>query len=376
MNRITLTIVFSVLVAAAFPACARDQVSSSEAGALRVETFADGLAYPWGMTFLPDGGMLVTEKPGQLRLVSTEGRVSVPITGLPEVEARGQGGLLDVAIDPDFPSNRLVYISYAEAGEGGASTAVARGRLDDGALKDVEVIFRQQPKVPGPNHFGSRLAFAPDGTLFVTLGERFKFEPAQDNTNHLGTVVRINPDGTVPPDNPFVGKPDALPEIWSYGHRNVQGADFEPATGTLWTIEFGPRGGDELNRPEAGRNYGWPLVSWGKHYGGKDIPDPPTRPDLADAVYHWVPAISPSGISFYNGDLFPDWRGDLLIGGLSSRALVRLNIEDGRVTGEERMDMGARVRDVAPGPDGAIYLLIDSSDGEILRLTPAPGATP
>ena len=252
---------------------------------------------------------------------------------------------------------------------------MARGRLANGALENVGVIFRQQPKVGGSNHFGSRLVFAPDGTLFVTLGERFKFDPAQDNTNHLGTIVRINPDGSVPPDNPFVGRPDARPEIWSYGHRNVQGAAIQPGTGTFWALEFGPLGGDELNRPEPGRNYGWPLVSWGKHYDGTDIPDPPTRPDLEDAVYHWVPAISPSGMSFYDGALFPAWRGDLLIGGLSSRALVRLSLENGRVTGEERIPMGARVRHARPGPDGAVYLLIDSSDGEILTLRRLTGSS-
>lgn len=376
MIRLYLIIVLSTLVVATSPVTARDRVLDSQAGPIRAKTFAGGLSYPWGLAFLPDGRMLVTERPGRLRLVSAGGEVSEPLGGLPEIAARGQGGLLDVAIDPGFPSNRLVYITYAEAGEGGASTAVARGRLADGALDGVEVIFRQQPKVGGSNHFGSRLAFAPDGTLFVTLGERFKFDPAQDNTNHLGTVVRINPDGSVPADNPFVGRPDALPEIWSYGHRNVQGAAIEPATGTLWTIEFGPRGGDELNRPEPGLNYGWPLVSWGKHYDGTDIPDPPTRPDLADAVYHWVPAISPSGISFYDGALFPDWQGDLLIGGLSSNALVRLSLENGRVTGEERIPMNERVRNVRPGPDGAVYLLIDSADGEILRLEPANGVKP
>ena len=376
MKRISLMVVLSVFVTAAFPACARDQSLTSEDGAIRVDSIADGLAHPWGLAFLPDGRMLVTERPGRLRLVSNEGKISEPVAGVPDVDPRGQGGLLDVAVDPDFSSNGLVYVSYAEAGDGGASTAVARGRLTDSALENVEVIFRQEPKVGGSNHFGSRLVFAPDGTLFVTLGERFKFEPAQDNANHLGTVVRINPDGSVPPDNPFVDTPGALPEIWSFGHRNVQGAAIDPASGALWTIEFGPRDGDELNKPEAGRNYGWPLVSWGMHYSGEDIPDPPTRPDLADAAYHWVPAISPSGMSFYDGALFPAWRGDLLIGGLSSQALVRLDMENGRVTREERIDIGDRVRNVRQGPDGAVYLLIDSSDGEILRLTPANGGNP
>ena len=278
MKRLYIVCVLSILVTPPFTASARDRVLDSEAGPVRVEAFADGLAHPWGLAFLPDGRMLVTERPGRLRLVSKEGRVSEPITGLPEVYAQGQGGLLDVAIDPDFSANRFVYVSYAEAGAGGASTAVARGRLADGGLENVEVIFRQKSKVGGSNHFGSRLVFAPDGTLFVTLGERFKFDPAQDNSNHLGTIVRINPDGSVPSDNPFAGRSDARPEIWSFGHRNVQGAAIQPGTGRFWALEFGPLGGDELNRPEPGRNYGWPLVSWGKHYDGTDIPVRPPGP--------------------------------------------------------------------------------------------------
>lgn len=376
LNWLFHAILLFAVAAVTVPAMARDGVLKTEIGPMRVETFADGLAHPWGLAFLPDGSMLVTERPGRMRLVSVDGNVSEPLDGLPDIAARGQGGLLDVALDPAFASNRLVYFSYSEPGEGGSSTAVARGRLADGALEGVEVIFRQRPKVSGPNHFGSRLAFAPDGTLFVTLGERFKFDPAQDNSNHLGTVVRINPDGSVPPDNPFLGRSDALPEIWSYGHRNVQGAAIQPGTGELWISEFGPRGGDELNRPEPGRNYGWPLVSWGKHYNGSDIPDPPTRPDLANSVQYWVPAISPSGMSFYEGQIFPAWRGDLLIGGLSSQALVRLSIANGRVAGEERIPMGKRIRHVRSGPDGKVYLLVDSSDGEVLRLTPATGAKP
>jgi glucose/arabinose dehydrogenase len=315
--------------------------------------------------------MLVTERPGRLRIVSADGRLSEPLAGVPEVFAEGQGGLLDVALDPEFSSNRLVYVSYAEPGAGGASTAVARGRLGDDELTDVQVIFRQQPKVSGSNHFGGRIVFSDDGKLFLTLGERFKFDPAQDVSNHLGTVVRINPDGSVPSDNPFVGRSDARPEIWSYGHRNVQGAAIQPGTGVLWTLEFGPLGGDELNIPQPGGNYGWPLVSWGKHYSGEPIPDPPTRPDLLDAVYHWTPAISPSGMTFYDGDVFPAWRGNLLIGGLRSEALVRLSIEGQHVTEEERIPMDTRIRHVRQGPDGAVYLLTDQSDGAILRLSPA-----
>lgn len=347
---------------------------STEDGRVKVETVATGLDHPWGLTFLPDGRMLVTERAGALRTVA-DGEVSKPIAGVPEVWARGQGGLLDVTVSANFAQDRLVYVSFAEAGDGGASTAVARGRLNDAAtaLTDVEVIFRQTPKVDGRNHFGGRLAFAPDGKLFVTTGDRFKFEPAQDLAGGLGKIFRVNPDGSIPADNPFVGRADAQPAIWSYGHRNVQGAAIHPTTGVLWSNEFGPAGGDELNIPQAGRNYGWPLVSWGKHYNGDDIPDPPTRPDLADAIYHWNPVISPSGMTFYTGALFAPWRGNILIGGLSSQAIVRLELDGTRVTKEERIDMDDRIRDVAQGPDGAVYALTDDDNGEILRLTPQGG---
>ena len=338
-------------------------------GRLRVETVLQGLEHPWSLAFLPDGRMLVTERPGRLRVVTADGVASAPLAGVPAVFAQGQGGLLDVALDPDFTRDPLVYLSFAEPGEGGASTAVARGRLAEGRLEGTTVIFRQSPKVDGANHFGSRLAFAPDGTLFVTLGERFKFEPAQDLASHLGKIVRIMPDGGVPPDNPFVGQPGARPEIWSYGHRNVQGAAIHPETGVLWTHEFGPRGGDEINIPEPGRNYGWPLVSWGRHYSGIDIPDPPTRPDLAPSIYHWTPAVSPSGMAFYTADAIPGWRGDLLVGGLGSEMLIRLTLDGQRVIGEERIPLGARIRAVRQGPDGAVYLLTDDENGELLRLS-------
>jgi glucose/arabinose dehydrogenase len=292
---------------------------------------------------------------------------------VPEVFAVGQGGLLDVALDPQFASNQLVYITYAEPGEGGAGTAVARGKLGQDSLENVEVIFRQKPKVDGGNHFGGRLAFAPDGKLFVTLGERFKFEPAQDLSVDLGKIVRINPDGSVPKDNPFVGKEGALPEIWSYGHRNPQGAAIHPETGKLWENEFGPLGGDELNVPQPGKNYGWPVVSWGKHYDGKDIPDPPTHPEFADAIYHWNPVISPSGMTFYTADAIPGWKGNLQIGGLTSEAIVRHTLDGETVTSEERLPMSTRIRDVVQGPDGAVYALTDEREGKILRLTAAGG---
>ena len=349
---------------------AQVRVLDTQAGRVRVDIVAGGLERPWSLEFLPSGRMLVTERPGRLRIVTQDGGKLPPLAGLPPVFARGQGGLLDVALDPLFPSNRLVYICYAEPGNGGASTAVARGRFGEHQLLDVQVIFRQLPKVDGLNHFGCRLAFSRDRKLFVTLGDRFMFWPAQDLKSHLGKIVRINPDGSVPRDNPFVGRAGALPEIWSYGHRHVQGAAFHPQTGVLWTSEFGPRGGDEINLPRPGRNYGWPFLSWGQHYDGRDILDPPARPAQAQPIYYWNPAISPSGISFYTGDVFAAWRGNLLIGGLSSNSLVRLRLEGERVIGEERIHMGQRIRDVRQGPEGAVYLLTDESSGEILRLTP------
>lgn len=358
------------------PVAASAQPDSVEAktGTIDVATVAGGLVHPWSLAFLPDGRMLVTERAGRLRIVSKQGDLGKPVQGVPEVFSQGQGGLLDVAPAPDFADTSMIYLSFAEPGDGGASTAVARGKLEGGALQDVEVIFRQRPKVEGENHFGGRLAFWTDGTLFVTIGERFKFEPAQDLSSHLGTIARINPDGSVPDDNPFVNQENALPEIWSYGHRNVEGAVIHPETGTLWAHEMGPRGGDELNIPRAGANYGWPVVSWGRHYdfeGGGDIPDPPTHPEFAVAVYYWNPVISPSGMMVYTGDMFGEWQGNLLIGGLSSKALIRLTLDGNDVASEEQIDMGVRIREVAQGPDGAIYLLTDQDDGEILRLTPA-----
>jgi glucose/arabinose dehydrogenase len=323
--------------------------------------------------------MLVTERAGALRHVSADGELSEPIAGVPDVDARGQGGLLDVALDPDFTENRLVYLSYAEAGEGGNGTAVARGELSEDmtALGNVEVIFRQQPKVASTAHFGSRLVFDGEGHLYVTLGERSRARfrgQAQDLGSHLGKIVRIEPDGGVPQDNPFVGQEGALPEIWAYGVRNVQAAALHPETGVLWEIEHGPRGGDELNIIEPGANYGWPLVTLGVEYSGDTIGQGlETAEGMVDAIYSWTPVIAPSGMMFYGGDLFEDWQGDLFVGGLASTALVRLELDGPAVSGEERLleDLGLRIRDVAQGPDGAIHVVTDEENGQVLRITPA-----
>jgi len=346
-------------------------------GVVRVETVARGLEHPWALEFLPDGRMLVTERPGRVRIVQPDGQVSPPLAGVPRVQAAGQGGLLDVALDPDFARNRVIYLSYAEPGEGGggAGTAVARARLGDGRLEDLRVIYRQQPKVEGGNHFGSRLVFAPDGKLFVTQGDRFAYrEEAQNLASDLGKIVRIDPDGSVPPDNPFVGRPNARPEIWSYGHRNVQAAAIDPATGRLWTVEHGARGGDELNHPEAGKNYGWPVITYGVDYSGFRIGEGTANPGMEQPVYYWDPVIAPSGMLFYTGDAFPGWKGSVLVGSLQPGALVRLELRDGRVAREERYrddGLASRIRDVRQGPDGLVYVVTDEGDGRVLRVSPA-----
>jgi glucose/arabinose dehydrogenase len=341
-----------------------------------ITVYATGLEFPWGLAFLPDGRALVTERPGRLRLVSPSGTLSPPIAGVPTVVAKGQGGLLDVALDPAFVTNQLVYLSYSEAGQGGAGTAVARGTLTGAGLENVQVIWRQVPKVDGGSHFGSRLVFARDGTLFITTGDRRNFsDSAQTLTNTLGKVIHINADGTIPPDNPFVGRKDALPEIWSYGHRNMQGAALHPETGQLWTIEHGAQGGDELNHPEAGRNYGWPVITWGKDYDGTKIGEGTTKPGMEQPAWYWVPSIAPSGLLYYTGDAFPQWKGSFFVGALAWQGLARIVIGPDS-TREERFQDGIkhRIRDVIQGPDGAIYLLVDSSDGQILRIAPkAPG---
>jgi glucose/arabinose dehydrogenase len=367
------------LVLLALPALAQEAPRSPTPKpvklAAKVTEVATGLEHPWGVELLPDGTFLVTERPGRLRRVGRDGRLSEPLTGVPEVYARGQGGLLDVALGPGFGQDRLVYLSFAERGPDGAGTAVARGRLGERGLEGTQVIWRQQPKVEGSsNHWGSRLVFRTDGTLFVTMGDRWsQRERAQDLSTTIGKIVRINADGTVPRDNPFVGRAGVRPEIWSYGHRNVQAAVLD-ARGDLWTVEHGARGGDELNHPQAGRNYGWPVITYGVDYSGARIGIGTAHPGMEQPVYYWDPVIAPSGAAFYSGRAFPDWRGDLLVGSLRPGALVRLRIAEGRVTQEERYlaELGERIRDVREGPDGAIYLLTDSSRGRLLRVEPAP----
>jgi glucose/arabinose dehydrogenase len=352
----------------------RSPTPASVAGVVQAQTVVKGLEHPWGLEFLPDNRMLVTERPGRLRIVTPDGRVSEPLTGVPQVYASGQGGLLDVALSPTFDKDRLVYLSIAEAGAGGAGTAVARGRLGEHGLENTQVIWRQQPKVGGPNHWGSRIVFRPDGTLFVTLGERFNYAAqAQDLSTTLGKVVRINPDGSAPHDNPFVKRDGARPEIWSYGHRNVQAAALHPETGQLWTVEHGARGGDELNHPEAGKNYGWPIISYGTHYTLLKIGEGTAKPGMEQPVYYWDPVIAPSGMTVYTGELFAGWKNNFLIGSLTPGGLVRLVMKDGKVAQEERYlgELRLRIRDVRQAPDGSLYLLTDARDGQLLRVTPA-----
>lgn len=375
-----LRILIASATVLALTACAERGVAdtyATEHGHIRIVTVADGLAEPWGMTFLPDGRMLVTERPGRLRIVAADGQVSEPIAGVPDVYARGQGGLLDVTLGPDYVQTGWVYFSYAEPGEGGAGTAVARGRLDLQALtlRDVEVLFRQQPKTSGGRHFGSRVLFSPSGKLFITVGERGERQRAQDFTINRGQVIRLNPDGSIPDDNPFIGVEGRLPEVWSYGHRNPQGAAIHPTTGELWIHEHGAQGGDEINVPKAGRNYGWPVIAYGEHYGGGPIGLGTHKEGMEQPLYYWDPSIAPSGMTFYTGNKFPAWQGDLLVGALKYRLVARLNLKNGQIASEERIleDLDERIRDVVQGPDGYLYLLTDNRNGRVLRLEPAEG---
>jgi aldose sugar dehydrogenase len=364
----------AMLLSIAAPAMAQEAFETQN-GTVKLEIVARGLDHPWSLAFLPDGRMLVTEREGNLRVVSSDGTLSEPVAGLPEVSAVGQGGLLDVALHPKFSDNRLVYLSFSEPREGGNATSVVRGKLSDDArgLDGVEVIFRQQPATSGGHHFGSRLVFDRTGALFVTLGDRNKLRKlVQQPDTHIGKIVRITEDGGIPADNP---KPEGwLPEIWSMGHRNVQGAALHPDTGALWTAEHGSRGGDEVNHPEGGKNYGWPVISYGREYSGGKIGEGTEKRGMEQPVHYWDPSIAPSGLAFYTGDKLPEWKGDAFVGALAQQHVARLTIEGGKVVNEERLFEGlARIRDIKRGPDGYLYLVTDEDqpDGRILRVAPA-----
>lgn len=351
-------------------------LSASAADALKPVTVARGLVNPWSLAFLPDGRMLVTERPGRLRIVEKDGTLGAPISGLPAISVGGQCGLLDVTLDPHFVDNGVIYFSYAEpatAPDSGNSTAVARGKLAGNALTDVRTIFVQRPKVSSSAHCGGRLVFARDGRLFVTLGERFsRKDDAQLLDNHLGKIVRVERDGRVPADNPFVGRTGALPEIWSLGHRNVQGAAIHPDSGELWESEHGPQGGDEINVIDAGRNYGWPLITFGRNYViGTRIGEEGPKPGFEQPLKTWVPtSIAPSGMAFLTSDRYPGWKGNLFIGALRGEALVRLTLDGRKVVGEERLleSLKERIRDVRQGPDGWLYVITDSAEGRVVRI--------
>ncbi|MDP5239182.1 PQQ-dependent sugar dehydrogenase [Uliginosibacterium sp. 31-16] len=348
-----------------------DASVAPSAGRVQLTEIARGLENPWALTFLPDGRMLVSERPGRLRIVTADGKLSAPLAGAPAVMARGQGGLLDVALDPEFARNRIVYLGYAEAGEGGAGTAIARARLDDAglALRELRVIYRQTPKVSGNGHFGVRFAFGADGKLYAAFGERQKFEPAQDPQQSLGKVLRLNPDGSVPADNPFAGRAGWLPELYSLGHRNPQGLTREPGSDRLWLVEHGARGGDEINLLSAGSNYGWPVISYGVHYTGFKIGEGQSKPGMAQPQCYWDPSIAPGNLVFHTGDKAAGWRGNLFVAALKDQAVHRLTLDGSRITGAERIPVGKRVRDIRVGPDGGLYLTTDETDGQILRLS-------
>lgn len=383
LKRSQLGCPWRILRAAVFPACLIGALAPSPALAAqwRVEVLSRGLEHPWGLAFIDQGRMLVTERPGRLRLVQPDGTLGEPIAGVPAVDAGGQGGLHDVAADSRFQDNRTIYLCYAEEGPGGNSTALASARLaaDGRRLEQVKVLFSQRPKVRSSAHFGCRIVEGRDGTLFLTMGDRYsRKEDAQSLDNHLGKIVRIKKDGSVPPDNPFAGagKPaGALPEIWSYGHRNIQGAALSP-DGKLWIVEHGPQGGDELNRIEPGKNYGWPVITYGENYGGGKIGAGITsKPGMEQPLHYWTPSIAPSGLAFLHGARYGKaWQGSLLTGSLKFSYLARLELRDTKVVHEDKLlqDLKQRIRDVREGPDGLLYVLTDESRGQLIRLQPGP----
>ena len=363
----------AAIVLAGLTGHAGTQSINTEQYSLRVVTVAKGLDEPWSLAWLPDGRMLVTEKPGRMRIVAKDGRLSKPVKGVPKVVDTGQGGLLDVILDPEFATNKKIYFSYSEPGSGGQGTAVASATLDGLKLTDTKVLFRQSPKSGGGRHYGGRLVIARDGTLFITVGDRGQRDKVQNKKINRGQVIRIHTDGSIPDDNPFVGKKGFRPETWSHGHRNPQGAALHPETGKLWVHEHGPAGGDEVNVVEAGRNYGWPVIGYGKHYSGAKVGVGTKKPGMEQPVHYWDPSIAPSGMAFYTGDKFPKWKGNLLVGALGHQTVVRLVLDGEKVVGQERIldDLGERIRDVRMGPDGYVYLLTDDNDGRILRLEPS-----
>ena len=376
MTAMAPILAFLLLTVHAAALAADGQIIRTDEHTLRVHIVTQGLEHPWGLAFLPDGRMLVTEREGRLRSVR-EGKLDPrPIAGLPPIAAYGQGGLLDVALHPRYADNGWIYLSYSARGPGGAGTEVLRARLKDDRLVDIEVIFRMEPKADGGLHFGSRLVFDRQGLLYVTLGERGDKDRAQRLDEHLGKIVRLHDDGRVPHDNPFRGRSGARPEIFSLGNRNVQGAALHPTTGELWAHEHGPQGGDELNVIRAGVNYGWPIITYGRNYGiGTRIGEGTHKPGMAQPLHYWVPSIAPSGMTFYTADKFPNWRGDILVGALKDQMLVRLRLDGEKVVKEERMLKGVlgRIRDVRQGPDGFVYLLTDEANGVIARLEPEKG---
>ena len=340
---------------------------------VRLQAITSTLDHPWSLAFLPDNRFLVTERSGLLRIISANGTLSDPISGLPKIIAEGQGGLLDIALSPDFSESGLIYFTYSEPGPDGSSTALARAILDlpTMSVKDVRVLFSQQPKSDDGRHFGSRIVIARDGNLFITTGDRGQRGQVQNPKINRGQIIRVKPDGTVPKDNPFFGRPSYRPEVWSMGHRNPQGAALHPTTGELWTVEHGARGGDEINIPRAGRNYGWPVISYGRHYSGLKIGEGTHKEGMEQPIYYWDPSIAPSGMTFYTGAIFPAWKDNLFVGALKDRMLVRLTLRGEKVVDEERMlmDLDERIRDVRQGPDGYLYILTDSPNGQLIRLT-------